>query len=158
MEILIKQSTVLIDDDDFGLICDYKWYIQSVSECKYAVARTTLPNGKIKVILMHRLIIKPLDCYEIDHIDGNGLNNQKDNLRTCRHRDNIRNRRKHKKGSSTYKGVSWDTQKKRWRAYIHSGGKRIRLGDYKTEKDAASAYNKAAKLIFQEFANLNNIY
>jgi len=158
-EIVMKDtSVILIDDCDYVLLVSNKWHKLTVGNCNYAATYIVLPDGSRKQELMHRIILKPFKGWEVDHIDGNGLNNQRGNLRICKHRNNQMNRRKHIIGTSQYKGVSWDKDKQRWRASISVNGKRRRLGSYKKEKDAASAYNKAAKLIYGEYANLNNIY
>jgi hypothetical protein len=91
----------------------------------------------------------------VDHIDHNGLNNRRSNLRLCTAQQNARNHRPQLRGSSKYKGVSWRQDGKVFRALIWHNGKSINLGRFKNEIDAAKAYDKAAKKYFGEFAYLN---
>lgn len=90
---------------------------------------------------------------ETDHIDGNGLNNQRYNLRDCTHSQNSMNQRIRIKKSSKFKGVS--VKGKRWRAYITVKCIRYHIGIYDSEKIAALRYNQKAKELFGEFAKLN---
>ena len=112
--------------------------------------------------LMHRLIMKgagipqPSNKHEIDHINGNGLDNRKENLRWVTPSQNQHNRRKTKNNTySKYKGVSWDRQHKVWVAKISVNYKRIYLGGYKTEITTAKAYDQAAQKYFGKYAKLN---
>lgn len=114
--------------------------------------------GKKKAYLVHRV------CWflhhgswpqnDIDHIDGNRLNNKIDNLRVCTRAENCRNSVS-KVGSSIYKGVQWDKVRKKWQANIVFNNKRVFLGRYDTELEAAKVYNKAALEYFGEFARIN---
>ena len=143
----------IIDDDDFIRISQYKWKVidnKGRSDLKYSVAYL-----KDKAILMHRLIMNPPNDMCIDHIDGNGLNNQKSNLRQATHTQNLRNSKKKTPGSSIYKGVYFCPRINHYRARITLDGKRISLGYFLSEKDAGLAYDKAAKELFGEFCNLN---
>lgn len=106
-------------------------------------------------VFMHRLIMNSKKGELIDHIDGNGLNNCRSNLRVCSHAENIRNRKTHKNNKSGYKGVCRD--KTRWRSRIAINGKVIPLGGYRTALEAAQAYNDAAPRFHGEFARLNII-
>lgn len=140
---------VLIDDDDYDLVSGYKWGIQK-SNCNniYAV--------NYSAGLMHRLIMNANKNQIIDHIDNNGLNNQRCNLRLCSHSQNMRNR-KPSVHSSKYLGVSWNKYHEAWDVRITSNHKKIYLGKYRDEKEAAKAYNDAAKKYHGEFASLNKL-
>lgn len=91
---------------------------------------------------------------EVDHKDGNGLDNQKSNLRLCTHKQNTRNSISIK-GTSIYKGVFWCKDRLKWRAGIKNNYKTINLGYYESEVNAAFAYDKAAIKYFGEYARLN---
>jgi len=104
---------------------------------------------------MHRFILGP-GPGEIDHRNGDGLDNQKKNLRRASHKSNTWNSRKHtKKSASPYKGVHWRKARCRWYAFIRPEGKKIYLGSFGNQKEAALAYDKAAKRYYGEFARLN---
>lgn len=108
---------------------------------------------------MHRLIARASDGEVTDHRDGNGLNNTRENLRSCRQAENLRNRAKSTRHAATsqYKGVYWAKDIKRWRAYVEVDGKRRWLGCFMSEHEAAEAYNRAALDLHGEFARLNEI-
>ena len=99
--------------------------------------------------------LKENDGIHTDHKNGNGLDNQKHNLRTCSQAQNNRNAKKRENCSSKYKGVYWDKKNKKWRARIYLNKKEICLGRYKNEIDAAKAYDEKAKELFGEFAQPN---
>lgn len=152
----------LVDDDDFEKLSKYSWQRSYSSNRKTTYAHTSVitAEGK-KTIIMHRLVMGVTDTnIQVDHKDFNGLNNQKCNLRVCTRDQNAKNRRSW--GKSKYLGVHpfsyLSKTKKRysyWRARIKNGSKYQSLGLFKKEEDAAKAYDKAAKEIHGEFANLN---
>lgn len=143
----------LVDDDDYAYINSFKWCIMKAGKTIYA-KRSIRINGKKKGFLMHWAIMSKKG---IDHIDHNGLNNQKSNLRICTQSENNMNRSKQENTSSPYKGVSFHKSHKKWRANIKINGKQIHIGYFNTEKDAAKAYDLKAIELFCEFANLNNL-
>ncbi|MBN1124206.1 MAG: HNH endonuclease [Sedimentisphaerales bacterium] len=103
---------------------------------------------------MHRLIARPPDGMVVDHIDHNGLNNTRANLRVCTPQQNSRNRRS-QSGRSKYKGISYDKRYKRWKARIRFQNKYIHIGTFRDEARAARAYDAKAAELFGEFACLN---
>lgn len=162
-EIPLTQGKVaLVDDEDYDYLMQWKWYYNSSGTHCAAVRSGRLEdfnNGKRPRILMHRVITKPVENDVIDHIDGNPLNNQKFNLRVCTQGQNSKNIRKHirKNNMVTYKGVTWNVRIKRYIAQIGYNMSRIYLGTFKTEEEAALAYNAAAIQYHGEFAKLNEI-
>lgn len=107
---------------------------------------------------MHRLILGITDPkIQVDHKDGNGLNNQRSNLRIATHAENMFNRSSSKNSTSSYLGVSWNTANRRWLAAIKRNGITTHLGSFKDEKLAALAYNKASLEMTGEFARLNKV-
>ena len=92
----------------------------------------------------------------VDHINHNGLDNRKVNLRLATHAENIRNARRPKiNKSSKYRGVCYSKHNKKWRATILVNHKKKHLGYFRDEKEAGKAYDKAAKLYYKDFAILN---
>jgi len=143
----------LVDDEDYDVLNQFKWYATKQGNTLYAKRNITV-DGKHKKVRMHCAI---MNRKSIDHRDGDGLNNQKSNLRFCTRSENGMNRIKHKSMSSIYKGVSLNKPNGKWIAHIKINGKVIHLGYFFSEVDAAMAYNKKAISLFCEFANLNNI-
>lgn len=156
IEIKLTQGKVaMIDDEDFDLISQYKWFARKSKNLFYAAAYSGHWRTR-KLIHMHRLIIG--DTYLIvDHKDRNGLNNTRSNLRVCSQSQNCANRTS--RGGSRFLGVSRFQQKGKvkWRAFICSNKKNNYLGLFDNEEQAAIAYNKAAKELHGDFANLNII-
>lgn len=154
-EIKLTQGKVaMVDDEDFERINQFKWHAHkpTASRTYYAV-RNGLPKGKR--IFLHREIMQTDKDLTVDHIDHDGLNNQKSNLRNCTHQQNTSNKSAHKNSTSKYVGVSFDKARNKWAAGIKINYKRIALGRYITEEGAAEAYNIAAKKLHGEFANIN---
>lgn len=106
-----------------------------------------------KTVYMHREIMGTPKGMDTDHIDRNGLDNRKCNLRICTRSQNNHNRQPRTDCDSRYKGVA--KQRKRWMAHIQYNGRSIFLGEYDTEIEAAKAYDKKAKEFFGEFARPN---
>jgi hypothetical protein len=147
-----NRGVVIVDNEDYEELSKYKWSLHGCYEHnKYAYRKI---NGKS--VMMHRVIMNPPSNMVIDHINGNGLDNRKANLRICTATQNKANNFSHLKGKlSKYKGVSLDHGL--WIASIVNGNKKIRLGWFRDEKDAAMAYNEAASKYRGEFARLNII-
>lgn len=143
--------SVLIDDDDFSLISEFTWYHNPEG---YALTRKTI-GGKRTSIWMHRLIMDAQAGEKIDHIDGDGLNNQRANLRFASAAENMYNRRKNKDASSKYKGVTLVRKTNHWIAGLNYEGKRVYIGYFAIEEDAARAYDQKARELFGEFARTN---
>jgi len=143
---------VLVDDDDYLVLSRQKW---CSDEYGYAKRRKDKYGRES---WMHRLIMNAPAHLEVDHVDGNRLNNQKYNLRLCTHAQNSRNRRKnisHK--SSAFKGVSWNPIGEKWCARITVSGRTIHLGYFVEEEDAAKAYIAAAREYHGEFVRESSI-
>ena len=141
-----EQFIIFYDDDDHELISLYKWYVTRAGDLLYVQSKSFH-----KYTYMHRLIMNAKKCEEIDHRFGNGLDNQKKNLRKCTHAENQCNKKA--SGISKYLGVSFHSG--RWRAKIKKNGIETHIGHFKIEKNAALAYNEMALKIHGEFARLN---
>lgn len=143
----------LVDDEDFETLNQFWWSAKKDGNTFYA-ARKIMIDSKWTTQYMHCEI---MNGKGVDHIDGNGCNNQKDNLRFCTTSENCMNQRKCTNKSSIYKGVYFYKPYNKWRAQIRINYKKIFLGYFDSEVDAAKAYNEKAIELFCEFANLNNI-
>ena len=158
---LTQNKTAFIDDSDYELIASHKWRIEKVNKTygnTYYACRTTpkSSNNKRGFEYMHWLIMgKPKKGFETDHIDGNGLNNRRSNLRIVTTAQNSMNAKKAANKSSVYKGVSFHKRMNKWIAYIRINKKLKTLGYFSSEISAAMEYNKYAKELFGQFANLN---
>ena len=130
----------LVDDADYEWLSQYSW-----SACKGKYTIYALRSGKNKAgkfinIAMHREIMQTPDGLLTDHIDGNGLNNQRTNLRICSAGQNQHNSSPHKNRSSKFKGVSWKKSGKKWVVRIQLNYKSKHIGVYKTEIEASNAF------------------
>lgn len=144
----------MVDDEDYDQLSKYKWHVSRDHNTHYAKSKT----GKTH-ILMHRLILGLTDRkIEIDHIDHNGLNCQKANMRTCNTLQNQYNRRPY--SISGYKGVREKVKngRVRWEGHIQVEGKSYHLGNFYCPDLAAWAYDFVAMELFGEFAYLNLDY
>ena len=154
-EIKLKSGQVaLIDAEDFEKVEPYNWYYNHSSpRLEYAFGRKK--NSSVSKIPMHRLILDFPEDKSIDHINGNGLDNRKENLRICSHKMNMANQRVRSNNKSGFKGVH--KQGEKWVASICSNYKINYLGIFNTPEEAASVYNNKAKELFGEFARINII-
>lgn len=152
-EIQLTQGYVaLVDDEDFWWLNRWQWHAQRSRGTVYAKRMVTQGVAA----WMHREILALSPGGQVDHCDGNGLNNQKYNLRVCSEQDNARNRHVRSDSASGFKGVGWDRVMCKWRARISLGnGKRKVLGYFDTPEQAAVAYDKGARDLFGTFARLN---
>jgi hypothetical protein len=153
---LTQGKYAIVDPEDFERLNKHKWHAVRQNNTFYAI-RCTGPAKKTTYIRMHREIIHPPRHLVVDHINHNGLDNRKANLRSATRAQNNYNRLiiKRKGASSKYKGVAWKEDRKKWRARIHFNGKLIFLGYFKDEIQAAKAYDIAAKKYYGRFACLN---
>lgn len=152
---LTRGQLALVDDADFEAMSAFKWYATKIGNTFYAVRVVTGENGKRKMIYMHRLIIgAACDGLQVDHADMNGLNNQRDNLRACTRSENQRNRSTDRNNTSGFKGVSWDKNRGKWRAYIRLNGKERHLGRFADAAEAYAARCAAAVELHGEFARM----
>lgn len=148
-----KGLCAVVDDEDFDTLDQYTWHLANNGYV------TTFTGGRknVKCVLMHRLLMNPPDGFEVDHRNGNKLDNRRDNLRHAQRGENARNLRRHKKFSSRFKGVSWNGKDHLWDAHIGDNHKKIHLGQFSSEIQAALVYNTAAQERFGAFASLNDI-
>lgn len=158
---LTRGKIAIVDDEDYPEISKYKWHVRPDStrtNCWYAARRIVIGN-KITSISMHRALLNPPSSLIVDHIDGNGLNNTRENLRLIPPNSfkNIANSRLRKDSRSGFKGVTWHSQGRKWRAGIQSNKKYKSLGLFSDPMNAARAYDSAAVLEYGEFACTNKM-
>ena len=144
----------LVDDSDYEELAKHKWHTTRQVNCFYA-RRNVYTKRKPKGILMHRAIMGDITGVSYDHIDGNGLNNQRNNLRVASYVQNSQNRAKKVNCISKYKGVTWHVPNQKWVARVGGDKKRYCVGYFYDEVEAAKAYDKKARELFGEFARLN---
>lgn len=164
-------AEVTVSDADFPSICEFAWMEKKRSDglSSYAFRWITVAPKRHKRRLMHHQILGLEGKVRVDHRDGNGLNNQRENLRPATQRQNAQNMRvlrikdRPRPKASRFKGVSYslvhkrDTLTKPWRSRIRVDGVLKNLGWFATQEEAAMAYNDAANRYFGEFAQINNL-
>lgn len=142
---------ILVDDDKLYLLSKYHWYTPKTNRNTiYAMAYIDR-----KIVLLHRLIMGAKPGQIVDHINGNGLDNRRSNLRFASRSQNKANTSKYKNNTSGYKGVIYDKDRNCWRAQISINGKCKKLTRHRDIIDAAKAYDDKAKEVFGEYAKTN---
>jgi hypothetical protein len=149
----------MIDDDDFDLVKNFKWHTIKPRQNRSHYVMTRGRKGT-KPVYMHRLILSARPNEIVDHVNGDGLDNQRANLRICTKREDQYNRpgwfkRKGYKGVWKIKKVTGRNGGKPWEAKISIDGKQVYLGSFTTPGEAARRYDKYAKHFHGEFAYLN---
>lgn len=152
-----RGKQVIVDDDMFDELNNHKWYCVPNKDNTnfYAVRNITVGIKKQKRIWMHRQIFGNVDAKDVDHINNNGLDNRKENLRQASRSQNNCNSFGHNNASSKYNGVCWDKIHNKWRAQITIDKRCHYIGRFVSEESAAMAYDKAAVKSFGEFARTN---
>lgn len=143
---LTQGYVAIVDDEDYDKAMQYKWSVHKKNKTtKYAIGNLKR-NGRWRTRLLHRFILGDIpDGKEVDHINGNGLDNRKNNLRIVTHQQNAFNR-----GKNT-KGVCWHKQIRKWQAQIKINQKQIYLGIFENLQDAIKARETAVCKYFGEF-------
>ncbi len=149
---LTRGYVALVDDEDFDYLKQWSWYAFLQPNGRVYGKRTSRENGVQKSLLMHRVLLDITSKLDVDHINHNGLDNRRNNLRVCTRSQNIANQRAFR-GKSRYKGVSPGSYG--FCVRIGVTGKIKQVGFFKNEIEAAKAYDKAAFELYGEFAHLN---
>ncbi len=147
---LTQGKFAVVDAEDYDRLAKYKWSTSREQHLFYACR-----CNNYKRVLMHREILNATKEKVVDHIDGNGLNNRRNNLRLCTKAQNNLNSRPRRSSTSKYKGVCYDRKLNKWLSQIIWRGERTYLGRFKDETEAAIAYDRKAEQLFGEFAYLN---
>lgn len=141
-----------VDKEDLPKVDGKVWGPTKGGKTTYATRRLQGTNSSIG---MHRVIVDAPPGMEVDHVNGNGLDNRRHNLRLCTKSQNQGNRQKHRQSASKFKGVWWDKSKQKWRAAVRVNGRRIYGGLFLREEDAARRYDELAIEHFGRFARVN---
>jgi hypothetical protein len=153
---LTNGKFTIVSPQDYGWLARHKWSACKGGRTFYARRYVPLGKGKCKHIPMHREILKVGKEYYVDHINHNGLDNRRENLRPATPAQNAQHRRKCRtKNTSKYRGVYWNKRAKKWPSRILVNSKSILLGYFDEEEEAAKAYDRAARKYYGEFAELN---
>jgi hypothetical protein len=147
---LTQGQFAIVDAGDYERLSQYKWCLSGKKGQYYAVRKE---HGKI-IRMHHEIIDVPAGMF-CDHINHNGLDNRRCNIRICTPAQNGYNRLPNRNGTSRYKGVCWHKQARKWVAEICFNNHSIHIGYYDYEEDAAIAYDDMAIRLFGEFACLN---
>ena len=147
---LTRGKMALVDDDDYNFLSQMKWHCDTKGYARHAVR---FSKTELITLRMHRVITKAAKGVEVDHIDGNKLNNQKSNLRFATDCENKRNQKIYRNNTSGIKGVSWHKGHNRWTAHIGVNGRKIWLGHFRDREDAAKCYREAAIRYHGNFTN-----
>lgn len=153
---LTKKKYAIVDIDQYYELIQFKWVAHPSRHTFYASRKIHEHDGKKKYLMMHNKIMGlcPKDCW--DHINGNGLDNRRANLRAASYSQNLANSPKRSK-KNRYKGVRFMKSVNKWVVKLGFQGTEKYGGVFESEKEAALAYNKLAKKYYGEFAVLNNV-
>ena len=150
--ILSRGKVTIVDVNDYDWLSQWKWHM-----CHdYAVRNIRIASGR-KLIYLHKFILDASNNTEVDHVSRDTLDNRRCNLRLATRSQNQINTRKIIGTTSKYKGVSWKTSNRKWVAQIQSNKKKIFIGYFDYETQAALAYNNKAKEFFGDFVKPNII-
>ena len=147
------EQTGLIDAQDYYLLEKYAWCLWTTKRHNTFYVRRFLTRRNDE--RLHRRIMNAQPGQIVDHINGNGLDNRRCNLRITNSHGNNCNSAKRKNSTSKYKGVSWSSREKKWKAQIQENKRKRPLGTYVSEEQAARVYDKAALQLHGEFAKIN---
>lgn len=150
--IFLKHGHIaIVDDADVPFVSEFKWYLSS--DGRYAIAKP-YKDGKQPTVYMHRLLMCAKKGQQVDHANGNGLDNRRQNIRLCNQSQNNANIRTGHRASTGFRGV-YENPRGTYFAAISINGRIKNLGTFVQKEDAALAYDRAKKTLFGEFAACN---
>jgi len=148
---LKRGKFTIVDDGDYDYLSQFRWYCIKDGNIFYARR-----NNSGTTVFMHREILSPLIGFHTDHINGDGLDNRRENLRIVTNQQNQMNRGAQKNNKLSVKGVSFHKRAKKYQAQISVNGKVVALGYFKTVEEASLEYQKAASIHFGKYAPKSN--
>ena len=148
---LTQGKYAIIDDSSFGLVSQYKWHFH-ITNGKMGYPRTMIAGKKIR---LHTLLMKNPKGTYADHVNGNTLDNRRENLRICTPSESNANLSKRVGCSSKYKGISFDKERDKWQVRVYFKKKKVFFKRVNTEIEAARLYDLIARKIFGKFAKTN---
>ena len=149
IKLINPDEVTVVDDCDYAEISKYRWLLTPQGYAR----NSNRIEGKRQ--LLHRIILKTPQNLQTDHINCDKLDNRRENLRIATHSQNSANGMNCRGGTSQYKGVYWDKEKRKWCATIRINNKQKYIGRYKSEEQAARAYDITASKYFGKYARLN---
>jgi len=162
---LTRGFTAFVDDADYELLSKFKWFALVCSNTVYAARHVHVrydggkKNGKhiYKTVMMHRFILGlgNQKSIQVDHRNGSGIDNRRENLRPCTCSQNLANKKMQSNNTSGSTGVYWSKRRNRWIAEIKFRGKKTHIGQFSNMADATMAYREKSKEVFGEFARTN---
>jgi hypothetical protein len=155
---LTQGKAAIVDDGDYAALSRSKWQAKRGKAGAWYARRTVGKWPFQRVMWMHRAIMEmhgvDIAGLEVDHRNGDGLDNRFENLRVATHAQNVQNQRVRADNTSGLKGVSWDSRHDRWAAGIEVGGVHRHLGYFVNKAEAGAAYRRAARELHGDFANI----
>ncbi len=150
---LTRGYVAIVDAADADCVLTYRWFAQPNCRNVYAIRRVRRADGTWTTQSLHKFLTGfPVT----DHVNGDGLDNRRSNLREATTGENSRNRRRQSNNASGFKGVAWNKNDRKWRAQVGAdAGKRRFLGSYTTAEEAARAYDAAARELYGAYASVN---
>ena len=158
---LTKGKTAIVDDEDYYWVSQWNWCAVELSGIWYAKRskkKGVLRNCESYEIYLHRVVTRTIDKeLVVDHLDSDGLNNQKSNLRVCTLAENNSHTSSHRDSSSKFLGVSYDAARNKWKVSLRCKGRTVLNKRFNTETEAALAYNDAARRYLGNNVNFNKV-
>jgi hypothetical protein len=142
---LTQGKNAIVDDEDYEFINKWKWHAYKGYGGVFYAHRSLHIGKRVKHIFMHRVINETPEGLDTDHVNGDGLDNRRENIRTATRSQNMFNRAKNKNNTSGYRGVSWHAKTQKWQVQVRVNNKNKYIGLFRSLEDAANAYKERSK-------------